>query len=481
MNQVLRFAPSPTGYLHVGGARTAIFNWLSARKSGGKFLLRIEDTDRERSTDESIQQILDSLKWLGIDWDGEVEYQSRQEGRHKKVVDELLAKGHAYRCFCSKKVLDEKRLNSQKEKQIYRYDGACRNLSEKEIQSKLEAGEPYSVRLKIPSGEVEFNDLVHGENRVQNETIDDFIILRSDGTPIYQLAVVVDDHDMGITKVLRGDDHLSNTPKQILLYKAMGWDIPDFGHVPLILGPDKVRLSKRHGATSVEEFQKDGIFPESLFNFLCLLGWSPGDDTEIMTKDELIKRFDEKRINKRSAVFDITKLYWMNGKYLSNMSVTDLLPEVERRLRKADIVIAESDKKRFGMLVELQKDRVRTISELVDALCLFFEDPREFEEKGVRKHFLKDGVLDLMMALIRGLSEPEAGLFNDTVNPENFIRNLAEEKNISAAKIIHPLRLALTGKTVSPGIFELVYILGKDKVLRRIEKAIGYIRQVQDE
>ncbi|MGD9899122.1 MAG: glutamate--tRNA ligase [Calditrichaceae bacterium] len=481
MNQVLRFAPSPTGYLHVGGARTAIFNWLSARKSGGKFLLRIEDTDRERSTDESIQQILDSLKWLGIDWDDEVQYQSHREERHKEVVDELVAKGHAYRCFCSKNVLDGKRSLAQKEKQIYRYDGACRNLSEKEIQTKLEAGEPYSVRLKIPAGEVVFSDLVHGENRVQNETIDDFIILRSDGTPVYQLAVVVDDHDMGVTKVLRGDDHLSNTPKQILLYKSMGWEIPEFGHVPLILGPDKVRLSKRHGATSVEEFKKDGIFAESLFNFLCLLGWSPGDDTEIMTRDELIKRFDEERINKRSAVFDITKLYWMNGKYLSNMSVTEVLPEVERRLKKADIAIPGSDKERFDLLVELQKDRVRTISELMDSLCLYFEDPKEFDEKGVRKHFLKDGVLELMMSLNRELAESESTVYENTIEPENFIRNLADENNISAAKIIHPLRLALTGKTVSPGIFELVYILGKNKVLRRLEKAIGYIRQIQDE
>ncbi len=481
MNQVLRFAPSPTGYLHVGGARTAIFNWLSARKSGGKFLLRIEDTDRERSTDESIQQILDSLKWLGIDWDGEVQYQSRREARHKEVVDKLLENGHAYRCFCSKNVLDEKRSLARKEKQIYRYDGSCRKLSDKEIKNKLEDGESYSVRLKIPVGEVVFKDLVHGENRVQNETLDDFIILRSDGTPVYQLAVVADDHDMGVTKVLRGDDHLSNTPKQILLYKAMGWETPEFGHVPLILGTDKVRLSKRHGATSVEEFRKDGIFPESLFNFLCLLGWSPGDDTEIMDRDELIKRFDEARINKKSAVFDITKLYWMNGKYLSDMSVAEVLPEVERRLKKADIAIAESDKKRFELLVELQKDRVRTISELIDSLCVYFEDPKEFDEKGVRKHFLKDGTLELMMTLNRELSEAESAIFEDTIEPEKFIRNFAEEKNVSAAKIIHPLRLALTGKTVSPGIFELVYILGKNNVLKRLEKAIGYIRQIQDE
>ena len=270
LSQILRFAPSPSGFLHVGGARTAIFNWLLARKCGGKFLLRIEDTNRQRSTEQSIKQIFSGLKWLGIDWDDEVLYQSKRRQRHIEAKRQLLDSGHAYRCFCTKEELDEKRKIAQQNKIDNRYDRTCRNLPQEEINEKLFKKHPFSVRFKTPQGEIFFNDIIHGETRINNETLDDFIILRSDGTPIYQLAVVVDDHDMGVTKILRGDDHLSNTSKQILIYQALNWQVPQFGHLPLILGADKVRLSKRHGAASVEEFRDQGILPQALFNYLCL-------------------------------------------------------------------------------------------------------------------------------------------------------------------------------------------------------------------
>lgn len=481
MNYVVRFAPSPTGHLHVGGARTAIFNWLVARKSEGRFLLRIEDTDVQRSTQESTRQILRSLKWLGLNWDGDIFYQSQNQARHVQLAHQLVEQGKAYRCFCSKEELEAKRRHFEALKINKRYDGTCRHLSPQEIEEKLEQNLPFAIRFKVPQGQVEFNDLIHGKVSVSNETLDDFIIVRSDGSPVYQLAVVVDDHDMGVNLVLRGDDHLPNTNKQILLYQAFNWPVPQFAHVPLILGPDKKRLSKRHGATSVEEFKNQGILPEALFNYLCLLGWAPGTDQEIFTKEELIQAFDVLRINKTAAVFDEKKLLWMNAKYLSQMEEQQLFERVKPFLLNElpDLPELEADEKLL-YLIKLQKIRSGTLKELARGLRLYFQDPVEYEEKGVRKFFLKEPGPQLLHNLFNFFEKQPAEFFEDIEWIEKELRALAEQQGISAGKLIHPLRLALTGSTASPGIFELVYVLGKKNVLTRLKNAINYVKKVNE-
>lgn len=478
MSFVLRFAPSPTGYLHVGGARTAIFNWLIARHNSGKFLLRIEDTDRVRSTEESIRKIISALEWLGLDWDGDIFYQSANRQRHLDVAQQLLDSGKAYRCFCTKEELEEKRRRAEALKLNKHYDGTCRHLTPEQIQQKLDQGLPYAIRFKVPEGSVTFNDLIHGPMTISNETLDDFIIVRSDNTPVYQLAVVVDDHDMGVNLVLRGDDHISNTNKQILLYQALSWEAPQFGHVPLILGPDKNRLSKRHGATSVEEFKSMGIFPEALFNYLCLLGWSPGDDRELFSKEELIEHFRIDRINKTPAVFDLQKLLWMNSKYLAQKPVEALLPFVADWLNKNHFPTSVLEDKRFKYLIRLFQIRSQTVKELTENLRLFFEDPAEYEEKGVKKFFLKENSATILNDLFELFKNQSDNFFDDLDQIEQAIRQLAESKGLSAGKVIHPLRLALTGKTASPGIFELIFVLGQKKVLTRIKNALNYIKKL---
>jgi len=477
---VLRFAPSPTGYLHVGGARTAIFNWLIARQKKGRFLLRIEDTDRARSSEESIQKILSSLKWLGLDWDGEIHYQSANKQRHLNIAYRLLEEGKAYRCFCTKEELEEKRKRAEALKLDPRYDGTCRHLTPEQIQQKLDQGLPYAIRFKVPEGRVTYNDLIHGSTTIENNTLDDFIIVRSDNTPVYQLAVVVDDHDMGVNLVLRGDDHISNTNKQILLYQALNWEVPQFGHLPLILGPDKNRLSKRHGATSVEEFQKMGIFPEALFNYLCLLGWSPGDDREFFSKEELIQQFSLERVNKTPAVFDLQKLLWMNSKYLYEKSFRDLLPFVKSWLKDKGLPLSCLEDEHFIYLISLLKIRSKTINELTDQLIFYFEDPYEYEEKGVKKYFKKENSLQILSELFNLFEQQPAQFFDNMEEIEQSIRSLAEKMGLSAGKVIHPLRLALTGRTTSPGIFELIYVLGKKKVLNRLKNAINYTKKLNN-
>jgi len=474
--EVLRFAPSPTGFLHVGGARTAIFNWLLARNTQGRFLLRIEDTDKERSTQQSIDQIFSSLKWLGLDWDGDVVFQSRRQERHVEIAHQLLNNGKAYRCFCSKKELEAKRKIAEEKKINLRYDGACRRLSGQDIQKKLQENIPYSIRLIVPEGEIAYRDIVHGSTVVLSDTLDDFIILRSDGSPVYQLAVVVDDHDLGVTKIMRGDDHIANTPKQIIIYQAMGWAVPQFGHLPLILGPDKNRLSKRHGAASVEEFRDAGILPDALFNYLCLLGWSPGSDQEIFSREDLIKIFDENRINNRSAVFDVQKLWWINGKYIGNLKREDVLTLAYQWLHVRNHQLTEPEKKRFEYLAELTKSRAQTINELLAGLEMFFIDPEEYDPAGLKKHFSDPTTVHLLQTLqhhFEKFSDPE---FSEISSLETIIRTFAENHTVPAARIIHPLRLALTGKTTGAGIFDTVYILGRERVIRRIGNIINFVK-----
>ncbi len=472
---VYRFAPSPTGLLHVGGARTAIFNFLLARQSNGKFLLRIEDTDRKRSTPGYVRQIQNSLEWLRISWDELPLFQSTRIARHREIVKQLLESGKAYSCFCSQEELESKRQTAITQKEPLRYDGTCRNLSVEERQQRAAAGIVPVIRLKTAGHDVVFEDVIRGSVRTSGDEIDDFVILRSDGTPVYQIAVVVDDHDMGVSHVIRGEDHLSNTPKQILIYQGLNWPVPAFGHLPLILGSDRNRLSKRHGATSVEEFREQGILPEALFNYLCLLGWSPGNDLEIMSMQELIDRFDISRINKAGAVFDYQKLLWMNSKYLSAMKPEQLLQILEQQVPDSYREKILSDNDNALRLMSMLRERCKLTPDLAEGARFYFEHPASYEEAGIAKHF-GDGARSYLEKIRTEISNTE---FFDAATLERKIRAIAEKERIGAGKLIHPLRLALTGKTSSPGIFEVLEVLGRKTVLERIDRALDYIDRLQ--
>ncbi len=424
MNIRVRFAPSPTGYLHVGGARTALFNWLYARHTGGKFLLRIEDTDKARSTDEHTRVILDGLTWLGLDWDEEPVFQGARITRHQEVADKLFAEGKAY--------LD---------------DGA--------------------IRFRVPPGEIAWEDAVHGRISFQGDDVKDFIILRSDRTPIYNLAVVVDDLDMGITHVLRGDDHISNTPKQIALYRALDAALPVFGHVPMINGPDGKKLSKRHGATAVGDYQHMGILPAAMRNFLALLGWSPGGDREIMTLDEMIELFSFEGIQQKSAIFDTTKLEWMNGQYLSMTSADDLYPLVAPRLEQLGV---NGNRDAVLKAIAAVKTRSRTTIDVARQVAVRLDPKYATLDEKAQKEVAKDpaGYKTSLAASIAVLTTadwtPEA--------LEQALRRLAEQQGVAAGKVFQPIRIALTGGTVSEPVNELLYVVGKEAALRRLEAAV---------
>ncbi len=467
MMKVFRFAPSPTGYLHVGGARTAIFNWLYARSSGGRFLLRIEDTDRERSSEEMTREILDGLRWLGVDWDHEPVLQSSRLDRHKAEALRLLSEGKAYPCFCAQETLERKRAAAESAGGDTRYDRACLGLREEERAAMMSEGRPFVLRFRVPDGSTEFYDIVHEETAFSNSEIEDFVILRSDGSPVYMMAVVVDDHDMEVTHVVRGDDHLPNTPKQILLYRALGYDVPMFGHVPLILGADKKRLSKRHGATSVGEYRSRGILPAALFNFLALLGWSPGGDREVMSREEIVASFDPRRLLKKSSVFDEEKLQWMNGKHLRMLSDEDAISLI--RAFRPEKFAGVNDEYALSVL-PLMRDRMELLTDFYDKGGYFFEDPAGYDEGACRKHWKAD--------IQRHMAELVEELRNcafDAQSLDETVRRRAADAGLGAGKLIHPLRLALTGGTQSPGLFEMMIVLGREACLRRIRRALDAI------
>jgi glutamyl-tRNA synthetase len=473
----VRFAPSPTGYLHIGGARTALFNFLYARNQGGKFLLRIEDTDLERSSTEMIQYILDGLDWLGIHPDEPYILQSENRHKHVAAAEKLLANGKAYRCFCGKAELDAQREAAQAAGKAYHYPGTCRHLSKTEIEEKLQANLPYTVRLKIPDGVTRFKDLVFKKINVNNSELDDFIILRSDRTPVYQLAVVVDDADMGITHVIRGEDHLSNTPKQILLYLALELPVPVFGHVPLILGSDGKRLSKRAGATSVGEFQELGFVPEAVINSLALLGWSPKSNQTLFTMPELIENFDMAGISKKGAIFDFDKMKWINGQHLSRIPAESLFPAVSQAWLDAGYINdADREKRRDYLLqsIELLKERVRLINEFVIYGGWFFSDPVKYDTEGVSKHWQANDSLELFSQILKSWQELKVFTAEST---ETSLRRLADHLEIKAARLIHAVRLAITGFTVSPGLFQVLEHLGAETVLRRLYNAISFLQK----
>lgn len=482
----VRFAPSPTGYLHIGGARTALFNWLFARKMGGKLILRIEDTDTERLKEDSVSQILTSLKWLGLNWDEGPEaggecgpyYQSERRELYSKYAQQLLDEGKAYYCFCTPADLEAEREKQRAAKQPFRYARTCRDLDPEVAKARAAAGEPYSVRIKIPTeGSITVHDLIHGDVTFNMDQFDDFVIVKSNGMPTYNFAVVVDDHLMGMTHVLRAEEHLSNTPKQLLIYEALGFEPPKFGHMPMILAPDRSKLSKRHGATSVEEFRAQGYLPEAIINYLTLLGWGPGDEREIFTLEETVKLFELEQMSKKAAVYDTKKLTWMNGQYLSELPLEKILPEAETFFIKDGLVTKEwlaENKEYFAKLVDTVRVRVKTLQEVADASAYFFKDIEAYDEKGVAKHF-KPEAAELLEKCIAAM---EADEVFDLTSTEAIYNKIAADNGLALGKVIHPTRLALTGRTVSPGMFDVMVLLGKEKTLARMRKAVEYIKSL---
>jgi len=459
----VRFAPSPTGYLHIGGARTALFNWLFARHKKGSFILRIEDTDVERSTKEAIDAIIDSLRWLGMDWDEGPVLQSQRFDLYRDQARRLLAEGKAYRCWCSPEELDEKRKRALKEGKKPKYDGTCRERS-----GPFPDG-PYALRFKAPqSGLTEVDDIIRGKVTFENSELDDLIVLRSDGTPTYNLCVVVDDVDMKITHVIRGDDHLNNTPRQILLYQAFNCPTPQFAHVPMILGQDKARLSKRHGATSVTAYREMGYLPQALVNYLARLGWSYGDQ-EVFSSQELIEKFDLSRVGKSSGVFNPEKLLWLNAHYIRQKGSDELFELVAPFLEK--LGCRTSTEENLLFLLKLNADRSRTLQEMAVMSEFYFRDELDYDMEAGKKIISGN-----TGARIKELKEALNGLSTfGRKEIEQVFQGYVDEKGVQLKEIAQPVRLAVTGRTVSPGLYEILEILGKAKVVSRLERFLKTI------
>ncbi|HVG56430.1 MAG TPA: glutamate--tRNA ligase [Vicinamibacterales bacterium] len=478
----LRFAPSPTGYLHVGGARTALFNWLLARRTGGTFVLRIEDTDAERSSDEMVTGILDGLRWLGLDWDEGPEkdgphapyFQSQRYERHRAAADRLLESGHAYRCYCTPDRLREERERAEQRGEAWQYDRACLKLSADDRRSREASGAPYAVRFLVREGHTSFIDAVHGRIEFDTAHVEDFVILRSDRHPTYHLSVVVDDVDMGITNVIRGDDHISNTPKHVLLFEALGAAVPSFAHVPLILGSDKKRLSKRHGATSVMEYARQGYLPDAMVNFLALLGWSPGDDRQVMTREELIAAFSLDGISGGNAVFDTDKLDWMNAQYVARMSVEELAAHARTVLEEAGLTGSPivHDTLRFHRLLELLRPRVKRLGDFVEQGRPLLAPAVEYDPAAIEKNFSSGDMAEHLAALAQALERLSPF---DESHVEAVVRGTATDRAIKAGPLIHAVRVALTGRTASPGLFEMMALLGRDETTARLRALLAFL------
>ena len=465
----VRFAPSPTGYLHVGGARTALFNWLYARRTGGVFILRIEDTDQERSTDEHTRVILEGLTWLGLNWDEGPFFQGAAVERHRRDAEGLLAAGRAYRCFCTREELEAQRKASARGGETFKYDRRCDRLGEAELAGRLARQDPFAIRFRMPAEEIAWDDAVHGRIVFHGRDLDDLIILRSDRTPIYNLAVVSDDIEMRITHVIRGDDHISNTPKQIALYRALGAEPPVFAHVPMILGPDGKKLSKRHGATAVGDYRSLGILPGAMRNFLALLGWSPGEDREILTETQLVELFSLEGIQKKPAVFDTTKLEWMNGQYLSLMAPADLVAPVGRELEPSGLPIPTAE--RLIPYIEAVRARSRTILDVARQVMIRLDPARAVpDEKG---KVLVEKMGSRYQESLRLAADTIAAIPEDQWNSERILAALKERVESSGMKLgdlLQPIRVALTGSTVSEPVNELVSVVGKEKVLAALRR-----------
>ncbi len=492
----VRFAPSPTGYLHIGGARTALFNWLLARGSGGAFVLRIEDTDRERSTPEATQVILDGMRYLGLDWDEGPEvggeygpyFQTERDAVHREMVDQLLAAGKAYRCFCSKERLTELREGQEKRKERRHYDRRCFALLADEIESRVAAGEPSVVRFRVPEGSTVVDDLIRGRVSIDCAEIEDFIIARADGTPVYNLAVVADDHGMGITHVVRGEDHLTNTPKQVLIFEALGLPVPQYGHMSLTLGPDGGKLSKRHAKlgimVAVREYEEKGYLPEAMINFLVRLGWSYDDKTEIFSRDELIKLFSLDRVVKSGAVYDLKKLNHLGAHYMRERPADEVVAMAIPHLVRAGLV-SEGDAaeggaqhERIRRMVALAKDRVSFVAEIVDAVRYYFEDPQEPDKgakKGLRK---KKNAVPLVKRWAEKLDADFPGDgwgLDDHEALEAHATAFLEAEGAGLGDLAQPVRAMVSGRGATPGLFEVLAILGKKTCLERLARIDDWV------
>lgn len=473
----VRFAPSPTGNLHIGGARTALFNWLFARHNNGKMILRVDDTDLERSTGDSMKAIIDGLKWLGIDWDEGPIYQSKRLDLYKNYADKLVKEDKAYYCFCTKEELDEMRKEAQKTGKPPMYSGKCRNLSADEVKKYMDEGKKYVVRLKVPKeGKTTVHDIIRGDVEFDNSTFDDFIIMKSDNMPTYNFATVIDDYDLKISHIIRGEEHLSNTPKQILIYDALGFEKPSFAHVSMILAPDRSKLSKRHGATSVQEFRDLGYLPEAIINYITLLGWIPSDGEEVFSTEKSISEFTLDRVSKNPAIYDTKKLTWLNGIYIRDCDIDRLTKEVIPFLINKGLIGDNYDYDYIKKVVSAVREREKTLNEIAEAMSYYFNDEFDYDEKGVKKYFEKDGVDNILKEAIEVLDKVDD--FN-LVETEKAYRDLIEKLDIKSGDLFHPTRLAISGRTFGPGLFDIMELLGKKKTIERIKKAIKYIENIK--
>jgi glutamyl-tRNA synthetase len=465
----VRFAPSPTGYLHIGAARTCFFNWLFARHHKGRFILRIEDTDVARSSVQMTQGILDGLQWLGLDWDEGPLFQSKKLDSYRKRATELIDKGLAYYCYCTAEEIQERIPKTADAGEFWGYDRHCLHLSEQE-QKRLESeGRAKAVRFFVPEGEIRYHDLIHGLISVDSRTVEDFVLLRGDGLPTYHLSVVVDDLESQITHIIRGDDHISNTPKQILLYRAFGSEPPAFAHLALILGPDKKKLSKRHGVTSVLEFKSQGYLPLAFLNFLAQMSWSPGEEGIYSVKD-MVSRFSLDKVSKGSPVFDLSKLDWLNGQMISRMPAGELAPLVKKELQSEGLWRDELDsskKEWYYKLIDLLKERSRTIKAFPRAARPYLLDDIQYDAGGVAK-YLADERLDVLLPLLKKDFDAVEDFSAEKI--ESLVRHRAEKEGVKAAVLIHALRILIVGEPVSPGIFDVLELVGRKRTLERMDR-----------
>ncbi len=481
----VRFAPSPTGHLHIGGARTALFNYLFARHTGGVFILRVEDTDQERSTSEAVRHIIDGMQWLGLGWDEGPEiggphgpyFQTERLDIYREHAERLLGEGKAYRCFCSPEELAAKREAAQKEGRPPKYDQTCRDADPAAASARAK-NEPCVIRFAMPdAGEIVIDDLIKGEVRFQTGLLDDFVILKSDGLPTYNFAAVVDDYLMKITHVIRGDDHISNTPRQIMLYEALGFGAPPlFAHMSMTLGPDGARLSKRHGATAVIDYRTQGYLPDALVNYIAFLGWSPGTTQEIMTREELVKEFTIERMGKSANIFDYEKLLWINGEYIRMLTVDELAGMVLPYLRDAGYVGENPSPEEMAYItavVGLEQERLRTLAEVTEVTDFFFTDSVNYDEAAWNKIMTQDHIRSYLDNLGMKLKDIEPWAAADI---EAMMRQLAEELGLKTAQAFHPLRVAVSGRMQGPGLFEIVEVLGRNRVVKRVTQALEKLK-----
>lgn len=478
----VRFAPSPTGYLHVGGLRTALYNFLFAKKNKGAFVLRIEDTDRNRYVDGAVDNLIKALKWAGLEYDEGPDaggnfgpyMQSQRLDIYQKYADELLKTGKAYYCFCTPERLKSLREEQEKQKLPQaKYDKHCLHLSKEEIENNLAAALPKVIRLNVEQNQtIKFDDIIRGHIEFESNNVDDQVLIKSDNYPTYHLANVVDDHLMEITHVIRGEEWLSSTPKHVLLYDAFGWERPCFAHLPLLLNPDRSKLSKRQGDVAVEDYRDKGYLKEALINFVALLGWNAGDDQEFYYIDELISKFSLERVNKAGAIFDLQKLNWLNSEHLRKKSNNELLILLKNELQKSKYKNQSFSDDYLILIIEAMKERVSFVKDFIDNCTYFYEAPSEYEQKSVEKNWKPETPFQL-----KKLSEEFSKL--DNPSKEDFeiaLSKISEELNVGKGKLIHPLRLAVSGQSTGPGMFDLLFILGKDEVINRIERAISKIK-----